>query len=133
MAAWRGSAFLRANATLLASHQASDIVGVAPEEKRGEYEEQQRHLRLAEKQEEEGNDRARSERRERGVVVPSDVFWFDPEGNVVLQAWVSFPSEPTPEQLRVELTWKELEDLRTRFEADVLSPNGRPTATRKTT
>jgi hypothetical protein len=58
------SGFFRANAPLLASQQAHDIVGVAPIEQHGEKEKQQSDLWLAEKDEDQGDCGAR---RERGV------------------------------------------------------------------
>ena len=59
------SGLLRANAPLLASQQASDIVGVAPIEKHGEEQEQHRHPRLPDQEEQAGDGGARRERRER--------------------------------------------------------------------
>lgn len=44
--------------------------------------------------------------------MPRDVFWHDPDGNVVMQAWVSFvdidESKLTREELDVHLTWEEV-------------------------
>jgi hypothetical protein len=59
------SGLLRANAPLLASQQASDIVGVAPIEKHGEDQEQHRYPGLPHKKEQAGDCGARRERRKR--------------------------------------------------------------------
>jgi len=60
-----GSDLFRANAPLLASQKASDIVGVAPIEKHGEEQEQHRHPRLSHKEEHARDCGACRERRKR--------------------------------------------------------------------
>jgi hypothetical protein len=59
------SDLLRANPSLLASEEASDVVGVAPIEKHGEDQEQNRDARSANKEEQADDGGARHEGRKR--------------------------------------------------------------------
>jgi hypothetical protein len=62
---WPGSDFPCANPFLLASQQASDVIGVAPIEQNGEHQDEDRHARFTEEKKQTGDSGARHERRKR--------------------------------------------------------------------
>ena len=62
--------------------------------------------------------------------MPRDRFLYDPDGNVILQAWVSFPGRDeaamTREELDRTLTWEQVEELRQKHTERLASRNGKP-------